>query len=204
MRRRNDSRIHFRPLSRTPTLHYAILVCGAVGLCLGILGAFGLLTRRLSDPGLRDFSSPADYFNLVFFIVAFGSALLSFILVDSDFSRATAFCAGLVTFNLSPLSSASGVETYLPMAAAMLLSLLVAYIPLTHMSHFVGKNRNELIHRMSLYEGVKQHDSPESSKPCEVGIGFGRAFGGIHFEYTFHLEILRSGIVFNGGLQFFV
>lgn len=133
-------------------LHYAILVCGAAGLCLGILGAFGLLVRRLSDPALRDYSSSADYFNLVFFIVAFGTALLSLILADNDFSRATAFCAGLVTFHFAPLSSATGMETFLPMAAAVLLSLLVAYIPLTHMSHFIGK--------YFAYHAIRWNDAP--------------------------------------------
>lgn len=133
-------------------LHYAILVCGAVGLCLGILGAFGLLMRRMSDPALKDYSSSADYFNLVFFIIAFGAALLSFVLVDNDFFRATAFCAGLVTFNFASLSSATGLETYLPMAAAILLSLLVAYIPLTHMSHFIGK--------YFAYHAIRWNDTP--------------------------------------------
>ena len=133
-------------------LNQAILICGVAGLVLGIIGALGLLTRRLSDPGLRDYSSPADYFNLVFFIVAFGAALASFALVDTDFSRAAAFCAGLVTFNLAPLASATALETYLPMASAVLLSVLVAYIPLTHMSHFIGK--------YFAYHAIRWNDTP--------------------------------------------
>jgi nitrate reductase gamma subunit len=133
-------------------LDYGILICGAVGLCLGILGAIGLLVHRLSDPALRDYSSPADYFNLVFFVVAFGIALLSFVLVDNGFSQATAFCAGLVTFSFARLSPATGLEAYLPAAAAVLLSLLVAYIPLTHMSHFIGK--------YFAYHAIRWNDTP--------------------------------------------
>jgi nitrate reductase gamma subunit len=133
-------------------VRYAILLCGAAGLSLGILGAAGLLVRRLSDPALRDYSSPADHFNLVFFLVAFGTALLSFLVVDKDFSQATAFCTSLVTFNLAPLSSAAGLESYLPLSAAVLLSILVAYIPLTHMSHFIGK--------YFAYHAIRWNDTP--------------------------------------------
>ena len=33
----------------------------------------------------------------------------------------------------------SGLESLLPQASLVMMSLLIAYIPLTHMSHFVGK-----------------------------------------------------------------
>jgi len=34
------------------------------------------LLRRLTDHGMRDFAAPADIFNLVFFMVAFGLAAI--------------------------------------------------------------------------------------------------------------------------------
>jgi nitrate reductase gamma subunit len=117
---------------------YAILVAGVGGLVLGILGALGLLQRRLGDPALKDFTTSADIFNLVFFVVAFGVALANFAIVDRDFSKATAFCQGLITADFEGFSG-TGLELYLPLAAVVLLSLLTVYIPLTHMSHFVGK-----------------------------------------------------------------
>ena len=54
----------------------AILVplFGAAGLVLGLIGAIGLYQRRMSSD-MRDYTAPADFFNLVFFVVAFGVAL---------------------------------------------------------------------------------------------------------------------------------
>jgi nitrate reductase gamma subunit len=109
---------------------------GGAGLVLGILGAIGLFLRRRSRE-LRDYTAPADYFNLIFFIVAFGVALITFVGYDRDFSLVSAFVANLATFNLASLGGGTGV--LLLMLSVVLLSLLTAYIPTTHMSHFVGK-----------------------------------------------------------------
>ncbi len=109
---------------------------GGAGLVLGIVGAIGLFLRRRSRD-LRDYTAPADLFNLVFFIVAFGVALATFVGYDRDFSLVSAFVANLATFNLVSLGSGTGV--LLLMLSVVLLSLLTAYIPTTHMSHFVGK-----------------------------------------------------------------
>ena len=116
----------------------AILVplFGAAGLVLGLIGAIGLYQRRVSSD-LRDYTAPADFFNLIFFVVAFGIALLTFLIVDRDFSLVSGFVANLVTFNLAPLGSGTGA--LLLSLSVVLLAFLVAYIPTTHMSHFVGK-----------------------------------------------------------------
>ena len=109
---------------------------GGAGLVLGILGAIGLFLRRRSRE-LRDYTAPADYFNLLFFVVAFGVALVTFVGYDRDFSLVSTFVANLATFNLASLGSGTGV--LMLMLSVVLLSLLTAYIPTTHMSHFVGK-----------------------------------------------------------------
>ncbi len=110
---------------------------GGAGLILGIVGAIGLFARRRGR-ALRDYTAPADLFNLLFFIVTFGVALVVFIGFDRDFSLVSAFVANLVTFNLAPLGG-YGTGGLLLLLSVVLLSLLTAYIPTTHMSHFVGK-----------------------------------------------------------------
>jgi nitrate reductase gamma subunit len=127
-----------------------IPVLGGIGLVLGILGAVGLLARRLTPP-LRDYTAPADLFNLVFFIVAFGTAFLNFVLVDRDFGVVSSFVANLATFKMVPLADA-GMPTVLPALSVVLLSAITAYIPLTHMSHFVGK--------YFAYHAIRWHDEP--------------------------------------------
>jgi nitrate reductase gamma subunit len=109
---------------------------GGAGLVLGILGAIGLFIRRRGRE-LRDYTAPADLFNLVFFILAFGVALVTFAGFDRDFSLVKTFVTNLVTFNLAPIGDGTG--GLLVVISAVLLALLVAYIPTTHMSHFIGK-----------------------------------------------------------------
>jgi nitrate reductase gamma subunit len=116
----------------------AVPVCGGSGLVLAFLGALGLLQRRLGTPELRLFATSADYFNLLLFVVVLGCALVSFLLVDRTFAGASAFVRNLMTGRLEALPG-SGLQPLLPALSALLLAVLTAYIPLTHMSHFVGK-----------------------------------------------------------------
>ena len=140
-------------------LQWAILACGVGGSALTVLGAIGLLQRRLSDAGMRRFSSPADYANLILFVLAFGLALLHVLLVDPDMSRSAAVVQALVTFR--PASAPGGILTA---ATVVSLSLLVAYIPLTHMSHFVGK--------YFAYHAIRWNDTPNlKGGPEEAVIG---------------------------------
>jgi nitrate reductase gamma subunit len=132
-------------------LQYAIVASGALGMGLGIFGAVGLLHRRLSDPELRDFTAPADIFNLLFFIAVFGLTLVTFFAVDRDFSKFRFLVHNLVTFKMEALPG-SGLENLLPQASLILLGLLMAYIPLTHMSHFVGK--------YFAYHAIRWNDAP--------------------------------------------
>jgi nitrate reductase gamma subunit len=111
-------------------------ILGGAGLVLGIIGAIGLFMRRRGR-ALRDYTAPADLFNLVFFMVAFGVSLASFVAYDRDFSMVTTFVTNLVTFNLAPVGT--GAAGLLLALSVLLLALLTAYIPTTHMSHFIGK-----------------------------------------------------------------
>jgi len=129
----------------------AVTVLGVAGLVLGLVGAIGLLQRRRADKALRMYSAPADYFNLVLFIVAFGVALATFVSVDRDFSLVSAFVANLVTFDLAALP-ATGAAMVLTVAAVVLMAFTVAYIPLTHMSHFIGK--------YFAYHAIRWNDEP--------------------------------------------
>jgi nitrate reductase gamma subunit len=132
-------------------LKYTIVASGAAGMGLAMLGAVGLLHRRWTDPELRDFTTPADIFNLLFFIAVFGLTLATFFTVDRDFSKFRFLVHNLVTFKMEALPG-SGLESLLPQASLIMLSLLMAYIPLTHMSHFVGK--------YFAYHAIRWNDEP--------------------------------------------
>ena len=126
------------------------IVSGGAGLILAIRGALGLLWRRLTAAELKDFTTAGHVVNLCFFIVAFGCALATVVLYDRDFTLVGAFVRNLVTFRLEPV--AAGPAGAMVGVSASLLALLVAYIPLTFMSHFVGK--------YFAYHSVRWNDEP--------------------------------------------
>jgi nitrate reductase gamma subunit len=125
-------------------IRLAITLAGS-GLGLGLIGALGLLHRRLTSPDLKDFTNPADIFNLVFFIIAFGVALGHVAMFDRDLAHSMLFVQGLITFNFASLPAATTLSI-------VLLGALLAYIPLTHMSHFVGK--------YFAYHAIRWNDEP--------------------------------------------
>jgi nitrate reductase gamma subunit len=133
-------------------LEVGTVVTGVCGLILGILGAAGLLHRRLVLWELRDYSAPADFLNLILFVLVFGVALIGFLTLKLEFfSGVTGLIANLMVFELVPLAG-DGLAGSLPLISAILMSLLLAYIPLTHMSHFVGK--------YFAYHSIRWNDEP--------------------------------------------
>ena len=108
----------------------ALAWIGFAACLLAIFGASGLFVSRLRDPELRAWSAPADFFNLAFFAAA--AAMLAFSKLAAGPGLVATFRA-LLTFDTTFTLPA-------PQSAAIgLAALLIAYIPLTHMSHFIGK-----------------------------------------------------------------
>jgi len=108
----------------------ACLWLAAVGAVLSVFGALGLLHARLTQPRLRAYSTRADYFNLA----AFAGTIT--VLTLGGLAKGPAIldvAAGLLVFDTSvPVGGflATGL---------VLVSALAAYVPFTHMSHFVAK-----------------------------------------------------------------
>lgn len=112
---------------------YVTPVVGFFGMILGGIGTLGLLHRRLTDPELTDFTTFADKFNLVF-IFGVIAVMFAGAAADPGMGAFRNYVGSVITFDL-----ARAPESGLVAAAVLLASLLVAYIPLTHMSHFFVK-----------------------------------------------------------------
>jgi nitrate reductase gamma subunit len=121
-------------------------VPAAVGTGMAVAGAIGLLLRRLRDPALRNYTAPGDIFNLAFFIVAFCTLIAGYAFRPLDAPGIFELAVGALTFDTSlRIPGLLG-------AGLVLGSLLVAYIPLTHMSHFIAK--------YFTYHSIKWDDMP--------------------------------------------
>lgn len=127
-------------------LHLLYTATGAVGVLLAMAGALLLLHRRLTDPVLKIYTTPGDIFNLLFFLVAFGVLAAGYLVKGPGFPGVRGLAEGLLRGDLSlPIPPLFG-------AGLILSGLLAAYIPLTHMSHFVGK--------YFTYHSVRWEDHP--------------------------------------------
>jgi nitrate reductase gamma subunit len=106
-------------------------VAGVTGWILTTLGALLLLHRRLTDHVLRAYTVPADILNLVSFVVVLGTLAAGLFIDPGPGVHAVAI--GVFTCDRSvPVPALLGL-------GLVLGALLVAYIPLTHMSHFIAK-----------------------------------------------------------------
>ena len=110
-----------------------IPVVGNIGFALAIFGGVGLLFSRMFNGKLRRASVTSDYTNLLvllgFFIVGFIAVLT----VDSSYILHRNFIQRMITFQAIP-----NFNIWIK-AELWLLALVFLYLPLTHMTHFVGK-----------------------------------------------------------------
>lgn len=132
-------------------LESVIAYSGWSGVILGTVGSLGLLYKRVSDPSLRNYSSFGDFFNITIILLFFLSAFVACLLNDPLLEGARAYTYGLLTGGHSLLSYVPG-QSISGGTAIILASFLIAYIPLTHMSHMFMK--------FFLYHNVKWDDTP--------------------------------------------
>ena len=126
-----------------------IPILGYAGLGLGLVGAVALLQRRLGNADYREYTKPADFFNLFLFVAALGVALFAQAMADPSWLLMRGFFAGLFTFAPVEIGPLQGVQV-------ALLALVVAYVPLTHMSHFFTK--------YFMYHDIRWSDEPMNEK----------------------------------------
>ncbi|MHC4471325.1 MAG: respiratory nitrate reductase subunit gamma [Planctomycetota bacterium] len=132
-------------------LHHVTVVVGWVGIFLALIGTLALLGRRLLNSAYREYTKKSDYLNLALFLVALAVSLLTRLVADPGFVGLRGYFERLVTFDLS----AGGGSALLGVEVA-LASILVAYIPLTHMSHFFTK--------WFMYHDIRWSDEPNIVK----------------------------------------
>jgi nitrate reductase gamma subunit len=106
---------------------------GAAGVSLTLAGAAGLLHRRLTDRDLRPYTTPGDLFNLTIFLVALSTLAAGYLVRPTGAPGALAVTLGLITWDTT--LRVPGLFG----AGLVLCGFVAAYVPFTHMSHFVGK-----------------------------------------------------------------
>ena len=132
---------------------------GPIGFFFCLFGAASLFIRRLTDAGMRSYSSFGHFFNLALFIITMVVAVVTWHFVDPNFIMARLFTANLISFNLAQINNP------LFLLQVVLVFFVIAYIPLTHMSHFFMK--------YFLYHDIRWGDEPNINTPktdAKIGV----------------------------------
>lgn len=121
------------PAGLASIVHHLTIMLGLVGWILGIFGAAGLFFSRIVNPRLRSASNRSDYFNLILLLTIFISGLVSHLTADQVYGTLQNFIASTVRFQpANPLPTAVTAELWF-------IVVMMFYLPLTHMTHFIGK-----------------------------------------------------------------
>lgn len=145
-------------ISLSPILALTNLL-GPAGLILSMGGAAALIHMRFTDDGLKKYSTIVHFFNLMLFIIVGGIGLLTWMFADPNFALTRGFVANMIRFNFVPIGSTLlGLEI-------ILVSLLIAYIPNTHMSHIFMK--------YFLYHDIRWGDVSAFDDPGKVDASLG-------------------------------
>ncbi len=132
-------------------IYHLTYILGFAGLGLGFIGAAALLARRAFDEDYAEYTKKGDYFNLAFFVATLAVALVAHIFGDPYFVGLRGYVTQLITFDFAA-ASASSSSFSLGALEIIMGCLLLAYIPLTHMSHFFTK--------WFMYHDIRWSDEP--------------------------------------------
>lgn len=123
-------------------------IIAVVGYILGALGCLGMLFKRLADKKIRDFTSTAAVFNLLFILAIFVTGIVALYKAANPgyAGQIQIFIYGLVKF-----------DHQMPQEAAVTWHIVVSllfliYLPFTHMVHFMAK--------YFTYHDVRWNDQP--------------------------------------------
>jgi nitrate reductase gamma subunit len=112
--------------------YYVLLITGGFAFISGTFGSIGMPVVKLADRGLRMYAMPMNYFNYIFFLVVYGSGLVSWLWFDPTLAEYRAYWMGLITLTppvLHPLT----------ILHIMLFDIFLIYLPFTRSTHYITR-----------------------------------------------------------------
>lgn len=153
-------------------LYYMTIVLALSSFILGTIGSIILLLKRIFDDKLRDYASPQNYFNYIFFLAVFVTGLAAWAIGDSTFGSYREFWAGV--FSLQSVGI-SGIET----AHVLLFALFLFYLPFTRSTHYITIPLSFL--------KIRSSDAPNfggdvSDRKLQDALGLANQWSGPHIQ----------------------
>ncbi len=150
-------------------LRAAAFVLAAAGYAIGAFGSAGLFVKRLVDPSLEPFTTPAARFNLLFLLAMFASGGAACLMAGD-------YPAGMQLFLLSFFTGDGSFALHPVLAAHVAITaLFAAYLPFTFMIHFLAK--------YFTYHEIRWNDEPMNdamAKKMEAQLGRGLTWSAPH------------------------
>jgi nitrate reductase gamma subunit len=114
-----------------PGLSLLTIVVGLAAHVLGAAGALGLIVKRTTNRDLRLYTTPPDYFNLLFLAALFLAGLVSWF-GDRSFATHKAYIGSVLFFRPVHVPAAVSVSF-------LLFELFMIYMPFTKLIHYFAK-----------------------------------------------------------------
>jgi nitrate reductase gamma subunit len=112
-------------------LSYLTIGVGLPAQVFGAAGALGLIVKRATNRDLRLYTTPQDYFNLLFLAALFSAGLVSW-LGDTSFAAHKAYIGSVLFFRPVHVSATVSVSF-------LLFELFMIYMPFTKLIHYFAK-----------------------------------------------------------------
>ncbi len=127
---------------------------GIMAFITGSAGSFMLIFKRATNSGLKLYTAPVDYFNLMFLFSIFVTGLVS-LLTDHSFSSSRIYIEGVLSFRYTPV-------TFITVLNFGLLELFFIYMPFTKLFHYIAKYFT--YHKVLWDNSFKVKGSPDDKK----------------------------------------
>jgi nitrate reductase gamma subunit len=114
-----------------PALSLLTIAVGLTAHILGAVGALGLVVKRATNRDLRPYTTPLEYFNLLFLAALFIAALVSW-LGDTSFAAHKAYIGSVLFFRPVRIPAAVSVSF-------LVFELFMIYMPFTKLIHYFAK-----------------------------------------------------------------
>jgi nitrate reductase gamma subunit len=109
-----------------------LLITGGIAFIGGTFGSIGMPIIRLTDRGLRTYAMPMNFFNYIFFLIVYGSGLVSWLLLDPTLAEYRTYWVGLVTLTPPALHP-------LTIFHIILFDVFLIYLPFTRSTHYITR-----------------------------------------------------------------
>lgn len=114
-----------------PALQTVIGIVGIASFSMGAFGCLGLILKRMTVEGLRAYSAPVDFFNLLFQLSIFVTGIIAWT-GDRSLANSSLYMADIISFTAPSVPAITLVNL-------LLFQIFLIYMPFSKLFHYFIK-----------------------------------------------------------------